>query len=91
MTKSVRRASDFPARYGGEKFILLLPNTSRAGAIEIAEIIRLQITNSHFKHSHSKAMQVATINVGPEAMIPSEKNAVHSLVKTADLATARAF
>ena len=34
------RASDFAGRYGGEEFLVLLPHTSRAGGIELAEKLR---------------------------------------------------
>jgi diguanylate cyclase (GGDEF)-like protein len=37
------RASDFAARWGGEEFLLLLPDTDRQGSIEVAEKLRLQI------------------------------------------------
>jgi diguanylate cyclase (GGDEF)-like protein len=37
------RASDFVGRYGGEEFILLLPDTDRGDAIAIAEKVRVAI------------------------------------------------
>ena len=37
------RASDFAARYGGEEFLVLLPDTARAGAVEVAEKLRRAI------------------------------------------------
>ncbi|MCC7359664.1 MAG: GAF domain-containing protein [Anaerolineales bacterium] len=35
------RDPDFPARYGGEEFALLLPHTTKAGAMAMAERIRV--------------------------------------------------
>ncbi len=46
------RLSDQIGRYGGEEFLLVLPNTSQADAATLAERIRLQITKNH----------IATIN-----------------------------
>ena len=37
------RASDFAARFGGEEFLLLLPDTDREGALELAEKLRRAI------------------------------------------------
>ena len=37
------RASDFAARFGGEEFILLLPETDRDGAVTVAEKLRKAI------------------------------------------------
>jgi diguanylate cyclase (GGDEF)-like protein len=37
------RASDFAARFGGEEFLLLLPDTDRLGSVEVAEKLRRQI------------------------------------------------
>ncbi|MEP6909477.1 MAG: sensor domain-containing diguanylate cyclase [Actinomycetota bacterium] len=38
------RASDFAARFGGEEFILLLPDTDRDAAVNVAEKLRLAIS-----------------------------------------------
>jgi len=40
LSKSLKRPADFAARWGGEEFIVLLPNTDSEGAYELAENIR---------------------------------------------------
>lgn len=37
------RAQDIAARWGGEEFLIILPNTELAGALQVCEKIRLQI------------------------------------------------
>jgi diguanylate cyclase (GGDEF)-like protein len=37
------RASDFAARFGGEEFVLLLPDTDREGAVVVAEKVRVAV------------------------------------------------
>ncbi len=42
--RSTLRESDFIGRYGGEEFLLLLPDTDRAGAARVLENVRTAIT-----------------------------------------------
>jgi diguanylate cyclase (GGDEF)-like protein len=39
------RATDFVARFGGEEFILVLPDTGKSGAVELTERIRRLLSN----------------------------------------------
>ena len=41
--KSLARATDLPARFGGEEFVVLLSGTGSQGALEVAERIRGEI------------------------------------------------
>ena len=43
------RAQDFFGRYGGEEFVLVLPDTNRAGALRVAENLRRHIEACSFK------------------------------------------
>jgi diguanylate cyclase (GGDEF)-like protein len=40
------RSSDVVARYGGDEFIVLLPETGPAGAMEVAERVRVAVQTS---------------------------------------------
>ena len=42
------RTVDCVARYGGEEFAILLPETSMAGALEVAERIRARVETAEF-------------------------------------------
>lgn len=39
------RATDFIARFGGEEFVIILPETNQAGAIQVAEHIRHAVSS----------------------------------------------
>jgi diguanylate cyclase (GGDEF)-like protein len=41
--KSVCRQYDLPCRYGGEEFVMILPETHAAGAVIVGERLRLAI------------------------------------------------
>jgi diguanylate cyclase (GGDEF)-like protein len=41
--RNVIRESDFVGRYGGEEFLILLPGADKAGAVQVAEAVRVAI------------------------------------------------
>ena len=49
VVRATLRGSDFGGRYGGEEFLLLLPGTDQAGALEVAEKLRLAIEALDFQ------------------------------------------
>lgn len=49
MIRETVRGVDMVGRYGGEEFVVLLPETSREGALEVSERIRSTIAKTHFK------------------------------------------
>ncbi len=62
LVQSEIRQTDIWARYGGEEFVLALPDTSEAGALNIAEKIREVIAGTVF--THKKITLQVTVSVG---------------------------
>ena len=85
---SIIRRVDLLARFGGEEFALLLPNTSAAGAMEAAERVRQTI------ESRPPPIAEHTIRVTISAGVASTEQATlgdsESLVRAADQALYRA-
>ncbi len=78
------RATDVAARWGGEEFIALLPNTSAASARQLAD--KLRLAQEHARTSwQGKALQV-TASWGVAALVPGGTDTLDHLVSRADQA-----
>jgi diguanylate cyclase (GGDEF)-like protein len=84
--KSTIRSSDFPCRYGGEEFTIILPETSLAGAITIAEKIRQAVAETVVEYDGVKLKVTVSLGV---AAFPQHATGRKSLIKAADAAMYR--
>lgn len=75
------RSSDFVGRYGGEEFIVLLPNTDAPGAMTIAEKIRVAVAAIRLP----AVERVITVSIGI-AVLPEHAIDGESLQRGADRA-----
>ncbi len=83
------RHYDVPARFGGEEFCILLPETPPDQAIEIAERIRRAVAERKFEVETSSEPIGATISLGV-AGFPRDGADANELIHQADLAVYRA-
>ncbi|CAM3628093.1 putative signaling protein [Pseudomonas reidholzensis] len=80
------RGRDFIARFGGEEFVLLLPQTSPAAGSQVAEVLRAAIEACPF---HFKGERVViTASIGLSAFRAGERG--DQVLKRADAALYRA-
>lgn len=63
IVKNCVRGDDIAARFGGEEFALLLPNTPKEGAVKVAEKIRKVIAAQKFRHKDQE-LEPTTISIG---------------------------
>jgi diguanylate cyclase (GGDEF)-like protein/putative nucleotidyltransferase with HDIG domain len=87
--RSQLRHYDVPARFGGEEFAILLPETPPEQAFEIAERIRRTVAGSSFDVETSSEPIRATISIGV-AGYPRDGADANELIHQADLAVYRA-
>ncbi len=80
------RVSDIAVRYGGEEFMLLLPNTDDTGADKVAAILFELLHEMAIPHSASLAGEYVTISAGVATVIPDEETTEDLIIYMADKA-----
>jgi len=84
---AAHRATDLVARFGGEEFAVLLPETGAAGAREIGERIVAAVRELRFTPpSETEPSQRVTVSVGLATRIPTEHDPAAEVVANADRA-----
>ncbi len=87
--RSQLRHYDVPARFGGEEFAILLPETPPEQAFEIAERIRQAVAARAYDVETSSEPIRATVSIGV-AGFPRDGSDANELIHQADLAVYRA-
>jgi diguanylate cyclase (GGDEF)-like protein/PAS domain S-box-containing protein len=78
------RARDFVARFGGDEFALVLPETDEPAARKIAERCRDLFANEQIPHEGSELCAVLTVSLGTHTTIPAHGDELLSFIETAD-------
>ena len=86
MKKIVNRSHDFIARYGGEEFVVLLPETSRDGALSMAELLRIRVESLGIDHPKALVGTSVSISLGVASMVPTQETEFVELIHRADRA-----
>lgn len=84
--KDTTRPEDVVSRYGGEEFVILLPNTSLDEAVQILSRIRRNLTKKFFLHENKRLL--ITFSAGVAQLQADESQ--ESVFKRADEALYRA-
>lgn len=88
IVRNLQRPGDFGARYGGDEFVVLLPDTSLDGAEAIARRIRQAFVSAC--HADDIAAQYSRLSIGIACLTPSDDDHSHVLIAAADKALYRA-
>ena len=78
------RARDFLARFGGEEFALILPETDEEAAIKVAERCRKLILDQDIPHEKSEAGPQLTASLGVVTVIPADDDDPIAFIEQAD-------
>jgi diguanylate cyclase (GGDEF)-like protein len=74
LNSNLKRSSDFIARFGGEEFIVILPDSDASQAKLIAERLLKNVTELNIQHEHSITAPILTVSIGGVTFAPSNKD-----------------
>ena len=85
MRSVVKRPTDLIARYGGEKFALILPDTDSPGALHLAQMIGAGVRKLEIPHYQSP-QSIVTLSLGLATLIPRAELDWDFLISSAEQA-----
>ncbi|MBI1423365.1 MAG: diguanylate cyclase [Gammaproteobacteria bacterium] len=83
LNSAVARPRDLVARFGGEEFVMVLPETDHASALRIANKCQRLIQDQKIPHEKSSVSDLVTVSVGVSTIIP-EDNKLDKFIKSVD-------
>ena len=86
--KVIHRSTDYACRYGGEEFVVVLPNTPLPGAVEVAEAIRSTVAARPFEIGNQRLP--VTVSAGLAVAVPTSVEQPARLIEQADQVLYRA-
>ena len=76
------RDSDFPARFGGEEFICIMPSTDIDQAVQAGNKIRQKLSQAKFNSKQTDVSLQITVSIGIATFAPDDE--IDNLIKRAD-------
>ena len=88
-SKSLMRAVDCAARWGGEEFVILLSGTDVGGAAEVAERVRKNVEDAVIPTEDGSETKI-TVSIGVNCVVPTAESAIKDFIEKADQAMYKA-
>lgn len=82
---SLKRASDFAGRYGGEEFVLIIPENTAETAYTLVKRVRQAIEDLKIPFLPEENMPYVTISAGGVTIIPQKQEQYETYLKIADM------
>ena len=86
LNKTVKGPKDLLARFGGEEFVVILPETGLDDAVIVAELLRSNIEALKIEHKKSQISNYITISLGVSTVVSNLELSSRELISLADTA-----
>lgn len=78
------RPTDLVSRYGGEEFVVILPQTDTHGALLVAQKLQRAVEQLAIVHARSTVSEYITLSIGLVSTIPDQTQCPKTLLDEAD-------
>jgi diguanylate cyclase (GGDEF)-like protein len=83
ISQTLKRSTDFVARWGGEEFAILLSFTDKEGAIKVAELVRANIEKTKIPLANGIISKL-TVSIGINTQVPKQSSSMDAFISLAD-------
>jgi two-component system chemotaxis family response regulator WspR len=90
LQKTVHRPADLVSRYGGEEFVMVLPDTTLEGTVAVANKVLNSVRKLNIPHENSADNDRVTLSIGVATLNPKDGEKPEILIEEADKALYRA-
>ncbi len=84
LKNSIQRDSDFISRYGGDEFVVVLPDITIEGCKIIASRFAENIRKNKINHGYSPIKSHITVSIGGYCNVPNAESTMDSILQEAD-------
>ena len=84
MLEMTNRSGEFAARMGGEEFAMFFPKMRLAAALEIAERVRVGVSDLRIPHEKSPTAEYVTVSIGVVSCVPDWDLEFDQILQAAD-------